>query len=146
MENFNTFISRVKRLAQGADINITTKREHILKAIYDSVDPISPNQIHDIALNRYKIYISKPTIYIMLRQFNELGILHTIYIPAKMTAYYSIKGFKSQNHLVCTKCGKIVTFFDNDLDRQLKKDSEKRDFLLTNHRVLLYGTCKDCIK
>lgn len=146
MENLNIFLSKVNRLAKSIGFNITHKRESILKSIYKSKKPISANEIQDVLLDEFKIDISLPTIYNILHLFEELQILHILYVPAKKTKYYSVKGFKTQNHLICIKCGKIVEFFDNDLDKQLKKDLEKKDFLLTNHRILLYGICKECIK
>lgn len=146
MENLDIFLSKVERLAKSVGFSVTFKRECILKSIFLSKNPICASEIKNILKEKYKINISMPTIYSIMRLFEELQILHILYIPSKKTKYYSIKGFNTQNHLVCMKCGKIISFFDKELDEQLKKDLKKKDFILTNHRILLYGTCKECTK
>lgn len=45
------------------------------------------------------------------------------------------------DHLICTRCGKIVEFFDPDLEALQERIAASLGFRLTDHRMELYGDC-----
>ena len=50
------------------------------------------------------------------------------------------------DHLVCVQCGKVVEFFDEEIERRQKMIAKDRGFELHDHALSLYGSCTktDC--
>ena len=47
------------------------------------------------------------------------------------------------DHLICTKCGKIIEFINDDLERLQEKISSNYNFSLDSHVMTLFGECND---
>ena len=47
------------------------------------------------------------------------------------------------DHLVCTRCGAIVEF-DNEAIERLQARSRHHGFTIANHKMELYGFCAQC--
>jgi Fur family transcriptional regulator, ferric uptake regulator len=49
------------------------------------------------------------------------------------------------DHMICTKCGTILEFKDEALERQQKKIAQAYGFHLLQHRMEMYGLCAACM-
>lgn len=144
MENFDTFFAYISRLAKQINLRLTDKRVLILKALYKKNMPLKVSDIQAEIFLTYDKKVTQVSIYKFLNILTELQVLHILCLPPLGVRHYSLKHTKSQNYLVCIKCGKIVLFFDEVMNKQIKDALIKKDFILTNHRVILYGVCKEC--
>jgi Fur family ferric uptake transcriptional regulator len=50
------------------------------------------------------------------------------------------------DHMICTKCGKIVEFTDEKLERQQIDIAASHGFHMLLHKMEIYGICSDCIE
>jgi len=50
------------------------------------------------------------------------------------------------DHLICTKCGKVLEFCDTRLEDVRNNVSDDMDFLVSHHSLYIYGTCQECRK
>ena len=48
------------------------------------------------------------------------------------------------HHLICLKCGKVIEMQDDYLEALEKEIEEKKDFIIINHELKVYGYCSDC--
>ncbi len=48
------------------------------------------------------------------------------------------------HHLVCDRCGRVMPFDDRALERSLRSLSERVDFVVSEHDVVLRGACALC--
>lgn len=48
------------------------------------------------------------------------------------------------DHLICTKCGTIVEFVDARIERLQDKVAAANGFIVTDHKMELYGLCAQC--
>ncbi len=49
------------------------------------------------------------------------------------------------DHLICTKCLKIIEFSDNEMEKLQVQIASFHGFHLLQHKLELYGICRDCI-
>lgn len=49
------------------------------------------------------------------------------------------------DHMVCTKCGTILEFRDEALERQQRKVAEAYGFHMLQHKMEIYGICDACM-
>ncbi|MBW1779592.1 MAG: transcriptional repressor [Deltaproteobacteria bacterium] len=52
---------------------------------------------------------------------------------------------KHHDHLICTKCGKIVEFADENIERLQLEVAARHGFHMLQHRMDIYGLCSDCL-
>lgn len=144
-KDFNVFISKMKLLGERVDFSITPKREMILKVIFEAKEPLCAKKILENIADKHLPEISITSIYKTLNILEEIYVLHAISLPPHNTKYYSLIEYKSQSHLVCTKCEKILSFCDEITLDHLDSILDKEGFTLSNLKVTLYGICEDCI-
>lgn len=142
---FNEYYKKIQKLASEQNINITQQREFILKILFDCDIPIDVNAIQKSIIKKYKCTITSATIYKFLNILETLSVLHVMILPPNKTKRYALNHIKSQNYLICVKCGQIINFYDSIMQEQLKQNLENKNFLLLNHRVIFYGLCKECV-
>ncbi|MCD6307262.1 MAG: transcriptional repressor [Deltaproteobacteria bacterium] len=52
---------------------------------------------------------------------------------------------KHHDHLICAKCGKIVEFRDETIERRQLEVAAAHGFHMLQHRLDIYGLCSDCL-
>ncbi len=49
------------------------------------------------------------------------------------------------DHMVCTKCGRILEFRDEAIEKQQLKLADAYGFLMLQHKMEIYGICSECL-
>ncbi len=135
-----SYDSLVKKL----DFKVSTKQSLVIKALFLTQNPISAKGLKKLVKINFNTDVSLPTMYKILQTLENLQMLYILHIKHKKTKYYQLKSTKSYSHLVCEVCQKFTSFLDKDLNEELKLSLCKENFILLNHRILLYGVCKEC--
>ena len=52
---------------------------------------------------------------------------------------------RHHDHLICTKCGKIVEFRNEDVERLQLRIAGNQGFHMLQHRMEIYGLCSKCL-
>jgi len=52
---------------------------------------------------------------------------------------------KHHDHLICTKCGKIVEFKNDEMERLQLKIAAEQGFHMLQHKMEIYGLCSECL-
>jgi Fur family ferric uptake transcriptional regulator len=100
----------------------------------------SAEEVHNYLIKNNES-IGLATIYRVLTQLETAGLLQKNNFDDS-TSTYEIKK-QHHDHLICTECGKIIEFIDEDLEVMQEKISKKHNFKLTSHVMTLFGTCSD---
>ena len=50
------------------------------------------------------------------------------------------------DHMICTKCGKIIEFVNDQLEQVQSQVASGFGFHMLQHRMEIYGICGDCLK
>lgn len=141
-ENFKALISKIRLLGERTDFKLTSQREMILKILFNSKKPINTNEIKNDLEANFNIKTSTPTIYSFVNILEQCQIVDVLYL--KKTKYFSLKDIRTQSYLVCEECAKIEMFLDKNLENELDSISSKYNFATYNHRIVLFGKCKEC--
>ena len=48
------------------------------------------------------------------------------------------------DHLICTACGKIIEFLDEEIEKRQDNIAKVNNFKITSHSMQLYGMCQEC--
>lgn len=88
--------------------------------------------------------VSPATVYRTLRLLAECGVTRPQQFDGSQTTYEILAGRGHHDHLVCTRCGRVVEFEDERIERLQLAVARARGFTVTSHRMELYGLCRRC--
>jgi Fur family ferric uptake transcriptional regulator len=85
------------------------------------------------------------SVYRILDQLVEHGLVQKIDLGGGRAHYERAhRGHGHHHHLVCTECGRVEPFADDDLERALERIETHAGYRVATHDVLLRGACGDC--
>ena len=87
--------------------------------------------------------VSPSTVYRALNALVSAGLAtarafgdgHTRFEPARSDHH---------DHLICTACGRVVEFRDDEIEKLQAAVARGHGFEITTHKLELYGTCEAC--
>ncbi|WP_174774499.1 ferric iron uptake transcriptional regulator [Chromobacterium paludis] len=90
------------------------------------------------------IDIGLATIYRVLTQFEQAGILVRHHFETGKAVYELNQG-GHHDHMVCVNCGKVVEFFDPEIEALQDRIAQQHGFRIVEHALYMYGECPDCL-
>lgn len=88
--------------------------------------------------------IGYATVYRTLKMLAESGIANELHFGDGFSRYELREALSHHDHLICTRCGKIVEFEEPGIEQLQTRIAEAHGFLVTSHRHEMYGLCPDC--
>lgn len=135
-ETFRKYIAE-----QG--LKSTQQREIILDEFLSAGDHLSTEELY-LRIREKHPHIGYATVYRTLKLFSECGIAEEHNFGDGQTRYESVVGEEHHDHLICTKCKKIIEFEDSRIEELQAEVARRHDFKIQDHRLELYGLCSDC--
>lgn len=139
---------RVQRFADylsHSGLKSTRQRERIVRAFFDAGRHVSAEELY------HRIRTEDPgiglvTVYRTLKLLREAGLATGRQFGDTYTRFDPSPTDRPHDHLICTRCGKIQEFADAGLHALREKVARSRGFTVTEHRLELYGFCRDCAR
>lgn len=88
--------------------------------------------------------VGRASIYRVLDELEQLHLVQRIEVGQGIARYERIAPDHHHHHLVCQRCGVMVPFTDDDIERAIHRLSTGAGFEVRSHDVILYGRCSDC--
>ena len=123
---------------KNAGLKLTLPRMKILELLESS------NERHLKAEDIYKMLldsgeeIALATVYRVLTQFETAGLVNRHHFDGGH-AVFEINDGDHHDHLVDLSDGRVVEFYDEEIEQRQKVIAEKYDFTITEHTMVLYG-------
>jgi Fur family transcriptional regulator, ferric uptake regulator len=98
-------------------------------------------------LRRSDAGVGRASVYRALEQLEQLGLVQRIEVSRGTAGYERIDPTgHHHHHAICRDCGRMVPFEDPTLERALDKVAGTMSFDVTEHDVVLRGTCDRCAR
>ena len=125
-----------------AGLKVTLPRMRILEILEkNDSSHLSAEEIYKIFLDSGE-EIGLATVYRVLTQFEAAGLVKRHHFESGQ-AVFEVDSGQHHDHLVCTKCGKVLEFCDEVIEKRQHDIARKNGFKLTDHSMILYGECLD---
>lgn len=99
----------------------------------------------DDELRRRKPVVARASVYRALEQLEGLGLVQRMEVSRGTAGYERVEpGGGHHHHAICRRCGRMVPFEDASLERAIAALSDSISFEVTDHDVVLRGTCERC--
>lgn len=120
-----------KKRAAIIEYFIKADRHYTVEQLYNEIKEIVPN-------------IGYSTIYRTLRLLVDCGMARTHHFGETDTRFELVHKEQHHDHLVCEKCGRIIEFTNNGIEKFQNAVAKKHNFLVKNRELQIFGVCKRC--
>lgn len=110
-----------------------------LKGHFDTEELLVEAKKKDPKVSRASVYRAVPLLI-------KAGIIKESIQKDGRRVYESCTGghYRHHDHMICDKCGAIIEFEDYAIERHQQMMAERYGFQLREHRLVLWGLCKNC--
>jgi len=143
---YETLLEQFKQLLRNNNLKFTKQREVILSTLYNNEGHFTPEEIyHIIKKENPDLNTGIATIYRTLSLLENANIATSISFGSQGKKYEL--GVKAHHdHIICTKCGKILEFFDESIEKKQEKIAKSLGFKMEDHIMKIFGICPECQK
>lgn len=144
MVNNEEVIEELKKIVKQKGLKYTEQREIVLNILINATEHLSAEDVYNEIKNQYReSNIGIATVYRALSFLEEVDLITSITFGTDGKKYES-NAKSHHDHLICTSCGKIVEFLDDEIEKRQDRIAKKNKFKITSHSMQLYGTCESC--
>ena len=136
-------------LLKNKGLKVTNQRLLVLEALAACPDRhLTAEEIYEIIKTDCP-EIGLATVYRTIQLLLELHLIDRINLDDGFVRYEIGNGKEGgtkhrHHHLVCRKCGRVISFQDDLLEELEDKIVKTSGFQVMDHKVKLYGYCKEC--
>jgi len=129
---------------RGEGLRITASRRKILEVLFQAGKPLSLQEIQDLALVRRK-GPDYATVFRMMTLLESMHLAHKVNLQRPCSYYELHDPKKHYDHIVCTRCGKVVVI-DIPCPLGATEDhiAKHYGFSALTHSLEFFGTCPQC--
>ena len=128
---------------EGKDLKLTSQRRTILRQAVDADGHFSAEKLLELS-KKADDTISKATVYRTLALLKESKILEEQDFGDGRKVYERGQGRKHHDHLICVKCGRIIEFENEPIEKLQDSEAKKHHFRIVYHSLKIFGFCKSC--
>jgi Fur family transcriptional regulator, ferric uptake regulator len=89
--------------------------------------------------------VSRASVYRILDELERLALVQRVETGQAMVRYERVCArSEHHHHLVCDECGVVMPFSDRALERAIDRLSERVPLAVSEHEIVLHGSCRDC--
>ncbi len=136
------YIDELRTIVKKRGLKNSSQREYILKTLFHAKEHLSPEEIHRL-VKEENPSIGLATVYRTLAFLEREQLVNAISFSSEGKKYELNRG-SHHDHMICLQCGKIIEFFDEDLESIQESIAKEHGFRLITHELNLYGICKEC--
>ena len=145
MSHTHVRIQRFADFLARYGLKTTRQRERIIRAFFDAGRHLSAEELYH-RIRTQDPHIGLVTVYRTLKLLREAGLATGRQFGDAYTRFDPNPADRPHDHLICTRCGRIQEFADANLYALQEKVARSRGFTVTEHKLELYGFCRDCAR
>jgi len=134
---------KLKTYLKSKKLKLTPERKVILEAILSFHGHFDVEELYK-KLKSKGSRISIATIYRTIPLFLESGFIKEILQCREKATYEHIFGHKHHDHMLCIKCGRVIEFRDDRIEKFQNEVCKKYKFEAIEHRLGIKGYCRKC--
>jgi Fur family ferric uptake transcriptional regulator len=133
-----------RRLFQQQGVDQFEIRFQVLEAFLKLEHHVTVREVID-CLKKDGIALEPEFVLDSMELLCRLGFANKISFQNKETQYEHRHLGLHHDHMVCTKCGRIIEFKDETIEKQQFKVADAYGFHMLQHKMEIYGICASCM-
>ena len=141
----NNYIEKLnfKALVETDGSDRIQDRLNIVDAFLDSEEHVTIEQMYRYLRKKGYDYDAEFVRQCMNRMV-DLGFAQKKRFEGQPVRYEHRHLGRHHDHLICTKCGKIIEFSNDDMERLQVAIAAEHGFHMLQHKMEIYGLCAEC--
>ena len=138
--------ARMRRFEQALrerGLKSTSQRDDITRVFFAAESHLSIEELYR-AVKKVNPRVGYATVYRTLKLLKECGLAAERHFDDGQARYEAVEEAQHHDHVICERCGKIVEFASQELERLQDRIGRFLGFVVGRHRMELYGICADC--
>ena len=133
----------LKETLQKEGLRYTQQRQEIWNELCSSDEHRDAEEIF-FTLHKRGLDISRATVYRTIDVLVKNKLIDKLEIGDGRARFEYNEKYMHHDHLICTRCGKIVEFYNDKIEDLQNEIAKQHKFTLLDIRHQLFGICKDC--
>jgi Fur family ferric uptake transcriptional regulator len=125
------------------NLKVTKERLMLLEELFNSTGHLDADSLLFQLRNQSK-RVSRATIYRTLDLLVQCGLARKSRLGREHYVYERVTPGKRHDHMVCTGCGRIIEFYDADLDERQREVCLEHNFRPSFYSLQIQGLCAEC--
>ncbi|MCF7822675.1 MAG: transcriptional repressor [Candidatus Marinimicrobia bacterium] len=136
----------LKKTLRDHELKATSQRIALLKLLNGTSEHFDAEEIY-FELHKRQKNVSRATVYRSLEALVEQQLVTKLDFGDGRMRYERNQGEdEHHDHLICEACGKVIEFFNLEMEAQQIAVCEEHDFKPSSHTMHIFGTCSNCQK
>jgi Fur family ferric uptake transcriptional regulator len=132
-----------RRYLREHSLPVTAQREQVAAVVLEAGGHLSVEDIEQ-RLRLRGLRIGKATVYRTLDILARSGMISQRDFGEGFRRYERVPGHPHHEHLICLRCGKVVEFTNDRLEKMKAVVAAEYGFTHHHHRLDIYGLCREC--
>lgn len=132
-----------RRALKEKGLKTTSQRDDIARVFFASRRHLSIDDLYR-EVRKVNLGVGYATVYRTMKLLKECELAEERHFSDGQARYENTDLEEHHDHILCDRCGKIVEFRDDRLERLQEEAATRLGFVLANHRLELYGICREC--
>ena len=134
----------VKQVLREHELKATSQRIALLKLLDSTHEHFDAEEIY-LELIKKEKHVSRATVYRSLEALVEQELVTKLDFGDGRMRFERSKGEdEHHDHLICEQCGKVIEFFNLEMEAQQLAVCEDHDFTPSTHTMHIFGICSKC--
>jgi len=141
---YEQLLTDFKAILKKNALKFTIQREVILETLYNSDEHLTPEALHRLIQDKFpELKTGIATVYRTLSLLEDSNMVTSLSFGAQGKKY-ELGAKEHHDHLICTECGSITEFVDEDIEKRQHAIADELGFKMQDHSMQIYGICKNC--
>jgi Fur family ferric uptake transcriptional regulator len=139
-------VAVVRRYLQARGRRMTSQREAIVRRMLALRGRHLTAEQVAAEIAKTGAHVSKATLYRTLGILMKCGLFEEVDFGGRQRFYEPVIGQDHHDHLYCMRCGKIVEFLHEALEKAQEDAARSHGYVNLSHSVRIYGLCPKCAR
>ena len=136
-------IAKFSDFLQQQGLKLTSEREALVREIFSIHYHFEADELL-FKMKQNNVKISRATVYRTLELLVKSGLVRRVHLGEDHYHNEHVSGNSHHDHLICTTCGAVIEFHDEELERRQREICERKKFTPTFHNLQILGLCDAC--
>lgn len=137
--------SNFRALVQEDHIGHVEERLNIIDAFLETEKHVTLEELAGLLKDKGYDY-DTDFVFQCMNRWVDYGFAQKKEFDAQPPRYEHRHLGRHHDHLICTKCGKITEFRNEDMERLQTEIAASMGFHMLQHKMEIYGLCRKCIE